>query len=60
MDLSNETLQAMIAAYGGFPLTDAELELVRPELESYVAAAEQLREIDLSAVFSGRLLRVAE
>lgn len=60
MDLSNETLKAMIAAYGGIPLSDAELELVRPELENYVAAAEQLRALDLSAVFSGRLLRVAE
>lgn len=60
MDLSNETLKAMIAAYGGIPLSDAELELVRPELENYVAAAEQVRALDLSAVFSGRLLRVAE
>jgi hypothetical protein len=60
MDLSNETLQAMIAAYDGIPLSEAELELVRPELETYVAAAEQLRELDLSALFSGRLLRVAE
>jgi hypothetical protein len=60
MDLSNETLQAMIAAYDGIPLSEAELELVRPELANYVAAAEQLRELDLSAVFSGRLLRVAE
>lgn len=60
MDLTNETLQAIIAAYGGIPLSDSELELIRPELENYVAAAEQLRELDLSAVFSGRLLRAAE
>ena len=60
MNLSNETLRAIIAAYGGFPLSDAELELVRPELEAYLEAAEQLRELDLSAVFSGRLLHVAE
>jgi len=60
MDLSNETLKAIIAAYGAIPLSDAELELVRPELENYVAAVEQLRELDLSTVFSGRLLRVTE
>lgn len=60
MNLSNETLQAIIAAYGGIPLSDAELELIRPELENYIAAAEQVRELDLAAVFSGRLLRVAE
>lgn len=60
MKLSLETLQAMIKDYDGIPLSDDELKLVWPELESYVAAAEQLNELDLSAVFSGRLLRVAE
>jgi hypothetical protein len=60
MDLSNETLKAMIAAYDGIPLSDAELELIRPELENYLEAAAQLRSLDLATVFSGRLLRVAE
>lgn len=60
MDLSNETLHAMMAAYDGIALSDAELELIRPELQNYIEAAEQVRELDLSAVFSGRLLRAAE
>jgi hypothetical protein len=60
MKLSRETLQAMIREYDGIALSDQELELVWPELESYAAAVEQLEELDLSALFSGRLLRVAE
>ena len=60
MKLEPETLKAMIEDYDGIPLSDAELELVWPELEAYVAAVEQLEELDLSALFSGRLLRVAE
>lgn len=60
MALPRETLKAMIRDYQGFPLSDYELELVRPELENYLRAVEQLRELDLSAVFSSRLLRVRE
>jgi hypothetical protein len=60
MKLSRETLQAMIRDYDGIALSDEELELVWPELQNYVAAVEQLDELDLSALFSGRLLRVAE
>jgi hypothetical protein len=60
MNLSPETLRAMIKDYDGIPLSDEELKLVWPELENYVAAVEQLDELDLSTVFSGRLLRVAE
>jgi hypothetical protein len=60
MKLTPETLKAMIADYDGISLSDAELDLVRPELEAYVAAVQQLEELDLSALFSGRLLRVAE
>jgi hypothetical protein len=50
----------MIKDYDGIPLSDEELKLVWPELENYVAVVEQLDELDLSALFSGRLLRVAE
>jgi hypothetical protein len=60
MKLSPATLKAMIEDYDGIPLSDAELALVWPELESYVAAVEPLEALDLSALFSGRLLRVAE
>ena len=60
MKLAPQTLKAIIQDYDGIPLSDAELELIRPELENYIAAAGQLQELDLSAIFSGRLVRVAE
>jgi len=60
MALSHETLKAMIRDYQGIPLSDAELEHLRPELENYLNAIETLRQLDLSAVFSSRLLRVQE
>ena len=60
MPVSNETLKRIIAEYGGFELSDAELELVRPELDSYLAELQNLRDLDLSDVMSSRLLRAAE
>jgi hypothetical protein len=60
MTLSRETLKAIIHDYQGIPLSDDELERVRPELENYLRAAGQLRGLDVSAVFSSRLLRVRE
>jgi hypothetical protein len=60
MTLSIATLKAMIHEYHGFPLSDEELERIRPELESYLAEAEQLRELELANVLSARLLHVDE
>jgi hypothetical protein len=60
MALSPETLKAMIRDYHGFHLSDEELERIRPELESYLAEAEGLRELDLANVMSARLLRADE
>jgi Asp-tRNA(Asn)/Glu-tRNA(Gln) amidotransferase C subunit len=60
MTLSIATLKAMIHEYHGFHLSDEELERIRPELESYLAAVEQLRELDLANVLSARLLHVDE
>ena len=60
MPLSIATLKAMIHEYHGFPLSDEELERLRPELESYLAEAEQLRELDLANVLSARLLHAEE
>ena len=60
MPLSNETLKRIIAEYGGFELSDAELELVRPELDSYLAELQNLRDLNLADVMSSRLLRAAE
>jgi hypothetical protein len=61
MPLSHDTLKAMLRDYQGtIPLSDAELELIRPELDNYIAAVEALRDLDLSAVLSARLLRAQE
>lgn len=58
MGVSDETLQGMIRDYGGVELSAAELELVRPELDFYMAQAALLEGIDFSGVMSGRLLRM--
>ena len=42
MSISNETLKAMIRDYNGLELSDEELDLVRPELESYFAELKKL------------------
>ncbi len=60
MAISDATLKRMIAEYGGFELSDAELELVRPELESYLTELQNLRDLDLSSVASARLLRAGD
>ena len=60
MAIQNETLKAMIRDYHGFELSDAELELVRPVVENYLAEMEKLRGLNLSDVMSSRLLRADE
>ena len=60
MPLSVATLKAMVHEYHGFPLSDEELEWIRPELETYLAEAERLRELDLADVLSARLLHADE
>ena len=60
MPISDETLNRIIAEYGGFELTAEEMELVKPELENYLAELQNLRDLDLSDVMSSRLLRPAD
>lgn len=60
MGISKETLKAMIRDYQGFELSDAELELIQPELDAYLAELENIRSLDLSDVMSGRLLHPDE
>jgi hypothetical protein len=50
----------MIRDFHGFELSDSELDLIEPELNNYLAEVEKLRELDLSNVMSGRLLKVDE
>ena len=60
MAIELETLKAMIRDYGGFEISDEELEIVRPALDNYLAEVEKLNELDLSGVMSARLLRAQE
>ena len=58
--LPDETLKAMIRDYHGFELSDEELAIVRPELDYYLEELQKLEDLDLSDVFSSRLLRLPE
>ncbi len=60
MASTKETLQAMIREFHGIELSDEELEMVAPALGSYMVEVEKLRELDLSDVMSGRILRAQE
>ena len=60
MAISNEMLKAMAREYRGIELSDEELELVRPEIESYMEAMAGIEELDLANLMSGRLLHTEE
>ena len=60
MPIQDETLKAMIRDYHGFEMSDAELALIRPELDAYISEVEKLRGLDLSGIMSGRLLNADE
>ena len=60
MGISKETMRAIIREYGGFELSDDELDLVQPEVDSYLEAMACAADLDLSDVMSSRLLRATE
>ena len=60
VSISNETRKAMIRDFDGFELSHEELLLVRPELEYYLDELKKLEELDLSTVFSSRLMRLPD
>ena len=60
MAISNETIRAIVHDYHGFELTDEELDIIRPDLDMYIAELERLRDLELSDVMSSRLLRARE
>lgn len=60
MGISKETMQAIIQEYGGFELSDEELDLVQPEVDGYLEAMTGIADLDLADVMSSRLLRAAE
>ena len=59
MVVPDDTLKAIIRDYQGFELTDDELDLVRPEVDFYLAELARLDDLDLSDVMSSRLIRMA-
>jgi hypothetical protein len=60
MAITKDTLKAMIREFDGMELSDEELDIVAPALDSYLAEVENLRELDLSEVMSGRIQRAQE
>ena len=60
MGISKETMQAIIREYGGFELSDEELDLVQPEVDGYLEAMAGTADLELADVMSSRLLRAAE
>lgn len=60
MDIDRKTLRDMLQLYRGFELSDEEFDLIEPELQSYFDIVEKMKELDLSDVPSGRLLRASE
>jgi Asp-tRNA(Asn)/Glu-tRNA(Gln) amidotransferase C subunit len=60
MAITKETLQAMIREFHGMELSDEELAIIAPALDSYLTEVENLRELDLSKVMSGRILSAQE
>jgi Asp-tRNA(Asn)/Glu-tRNA(Gln) amidotransferase C subunit len=60
MAITKDTLKAMIREFHGMELSDEELDIVAPALDSYLAEVENLRELDLSEVMSGRIQRAQE
>lgn len=60
MTVSKETLRRMLDEFGGLELSDAELDRVLPHVQAYTETASKLKQLDLSMVLSGRLLRLEE
>jgi len=60
MEVTRETLRAMLETFGGLEMTDEELDQSLPSVKLYAEQAKKLNDLDLTEVFSGRLLRVEE
>ncbi len=60
MAVNKETLKAIARDFDGFELSDDELDLILPAIDSYLTELELLRNLDLSDVLSVRLLRAQE
>ena len=55
-----EILEEMVRMYRGLELSDEEIDKVQANVEFYLEEMEKVEELDLSNVFSARLLRAGE
>jgi len=58
MPVTSELLKQMLEAYGGIPMDDQELEDAVKVVNGYLLQVDTAREADVSAVYSGRLVRL--
>ena len=56
MPVTKEMLRAMLESLGGLDMTDEELEKAVPLVQIYADQSAKLQALDLSEVYSGRLL----
>lgn len=57
MNISPDTLRAILREYDGIPMSDAELEKVAPAVSAFVAEFSRLAELDLATAFSALQMR---
>ena len=58
MAVTKELLKAMLEAYGGIPMDDAELEKAVGPVNGYLTQVAAAKDVDTSAVYAGRLIRL--
>jgi Asp-tRNA(Asn)/Glu-tRNA(Gln) amidotransferase C subunit len=58
--IPKETLEEMVRVFRGLDLSDEEIDKVQANLETYLEEMAKLEELDLSSVFSARLLNAGE
>lgn len=56
MPVTKEMLRAMLESLGGLDMSDEELKRAVPQVQIYADQSVKLQELDLSEVYSGRLL----
>lgn len=56
MPVTKEMLRAMLETLGGLDMSDEELEKAVPQVQIYADQSVKLQQLDLSKVYSGRLL----
>lgn len=58
MAVTKELLKEMLEAYGGIPMDDEELEAAVKVVTGYLMQVETAKDVDTSAVYSGRVIHL--